>query len=647
MLQHLTKRPAHTAGRFLLWGVLCAALPALALEPATDEPEYWLETRLSGTPAGYQHEHVARIDNQATRTHTESRFVLNRMGSQVEIRSQATYREDREGILLHVSAEVGSGADVTHVSADFSEGLVRQHSTVGERSYQTETAIDSPPLGPQGIRQRSRQLLRAVGDRFEYTTFIGDYATLTTAEREVIAIESQGVDGRPAGTIVVREILAALPVPTTIWLDANGRTLRSLQDSPFGQVEAVRTDAAVRQRVAAGADLPEETYQNAVARSNMRLPQPRNIERVRIRLDLERADSTMPALDGPDQTVVEQSARHAIVEVRRSDAPKPGAASNREAGADFLVANAWLQSDHPDVKALAESLRIPAADDYTQARQLQDWVTTNMDFDAGITLVSASEAVRERRGTCLAYAVVLSSLARALDIPSRVVLGYVYTNNMWSGHAWNEVLVDGRWVALDAAVWRAGPADAARFGVARTSLENGMSSGLAELSQLYGNARITVQSHSLNGQEVSVPADQPPYRVDGRRYANPGLGLQLEAPDGFDFAELDLMYPRSEVLVLRDRSGATIALEQRAIALDDSVDLTAMLRTRGFDSVAGTTAAAFTVSGRDARMVRTAEGAAALWRDGADVWLLHGRGNGVDAAMEALLRQGISHDHAP
>ena len=51
------------------------------------------------------------------------------------------------------------------------------------------------------------------------------------------------------------------------------------------------------------------------------------------------------------------------------------------------------------------------------------------------------------------YSALFASLARDGGIPTRVVVGYVNTRvdrHGWGTHMWNEVWVDGNWLALDA-----------------------------------------------------------------------------------------------------------------------------------------------------------------------------------------------------
>lgn len=74
------------------------------------------------------------------------------------------------------------------------------------------------------------------------------------------------------------------------------------------------------------------------------------------------------------------------------------------------------------------------------------------------------EFLFERRlGFCEHFAGAYSTLARALGVPSRVVLGYhggTYNSfgDFWrvsqrDAHAWSEIYIEGRWVSVDPTIW--------------------------------------------------------------------------------------------------------------------------------------------------------------------------------------------------
>jgi hypothetical protein len=194
---------------------------------------------------------------------------------------------------------------------------------------------------------------------------------------------------------------------------------------------------------------------------------------------------------------------------------------------------------------------------------LERWVSENMIFDLGIAFAPASELIKTKRGTCLGYATLLATLARAAGIPSRVVLGYVYTLGMFGGHAWTEVLVGSTWVPLDAAVASTGIADPARIGFAASSLESGpmgLTGGAA--ARLFGGTEIKILVFGRAGRSVEVPEDAPVYRVEGNLYTNPGLGFVWEKPADFAFVQTEAVWPDPTVVGLEGPNGVRIVLRE-------------------------------------------------------------------------------------
>ena len=76
------------------------------------------------------------------------------------------------------------------------------------------------------------------------------------------------------------------------------------------------------------------------------------------------------------------------------------------------------------------------------------------DYTRGFDL--ASQVAASREGDCTEHAVFLAGLLRAFKVPARAVLGLLLLPTQAApgayGHMWVEAWVDGRWVALDAAV---------------------------------------------------------------------------------------------------------------------------------------------------------------------------------------------------
>jgi hypothetical protein len=188
-----------------------------------------------------------------------------------------------------------------------------------------------------------------------------------------------------------------------------------------------------------------------------------------------------------------------------------------------------------------------------------------MHFDAGIVFARSSEVLRDRRGTCVAYATILAALARSLGIPSRIVMGYGYLDGMFGGHAWTEMRAGDVWIPIDAAIPAYGIADPARIAFAWSSLADGQTALMAPGAQLYGNLDARVVRYALNADGPhSVASGTPAVTIDGDTYRNTGLRLQLRKPNEFRFTSTDATWPSKVVVAMEGPGGARVTLETRA-----------------------------------------------------------------------------------
>ena len=251
-----------------------------------------------------------------------------------------------------------------------------------------------------------------------------------------------------------------------------------------------------------------------------------------------------------------------------ADKPRTRPAPADKGFREFLAPNAIVQSDDAEVERIAREVvgsekdalrRVPSAG--LGERQHAHGSRNR----AG----AASEAIRQRKGTCAAYAITLASLARAAGIPSQVVMGYAYLSGIWGGHAWVEVWTGSRWVPLDGALPSTSAADAARIACARTSFAEGAGPLTSNLSRVFGNIQIEIMEFASSGASagstVKVPGGAAPFTVEGDTYRNPWLGLDVHKPADFRFTKTDAVYPDSTVVAIDDPMGNRVSLGQYAL----------------------------------------------------------------------------------
>src|SRR5262249_58062297 len=104
---------------------------------------------------------------------------------------------------------------------------------------------------------------------------------------------------------------------------------------------------------------------------------------------------------------------------------------------------------------------------------IQRWVSENIkDKNFGVAFANAAEVARDLRGDCTEHSVLTAAMCRAVDVPSRVAVGLIYADHLggFGFHAWDEVYVNRRWVAIDAA-FNQYDVDATHIKLADTSLD--------------------------------------------------------------------------------------------------------------------------------------------------------------------------------
>lgn len=136
----------------------------------------------------------------------------------------------------------------------------------------------------------------------------------------------------------------------------------------------------------------------------------------------------------------------------------------------LLVPSQNIQSEDPEIVSLAADITHGLESDFDKTQAIHEWVTNNIAYDvnsffSGSYTHNKHDAVsilRNREAVCEGYSNLTAALNRAVGIPTKKVTGEVrFGNQPWTGkvnHAWNETLIDGRWVIQDT-TWDAGAVD--------------------------------------------------------------------------------------------------------------------------------------------------------------------------------------------
>lgn len=278
--------------------------------------------------------------------------------------------------------------------------------------------------------------------------------------------------------------------PFTVTVDA----VEKLANGDKGQIEAVkiseevqgmtarawlaRDGSVMREEGALGFTLAREQRDQAlagVARQSPpdlavasqipldgRIDDPRHVARLSLRVTGEAA-SSIP--DDPPR----QSRQSNLLRISTEQVPDDpaltiesidlaGLGDPAASRSEYLAPTPFIESDDPAIAATVRAIIANERNAVHAARRLVGWVYDKIEKAPSVTVPSAREVLKSRRGDCNEHAVLLTALARAAGIPSRMVVGVVYAEGGFYYHAWNEFWLDG-WVSADA-VWNQLPVDA-------------------------------------------------------------------------------------------------------------------------------------------------------------------------------------------
>jgi transglutaminase-like putative cysteine protease len=120
-----------------------------------------------------------------------------------------------------------------------------------------------------------------------------------------------------------------------------------------------------------------------------------------------------------------------------------------ESTLQFLLPSRYCQADL--LNDLAASIVDGHPAGYPQVAAIEQWLRDEMQYVRGSSNASTSaiDTAKSKTGVCRDYAHLGIALTRSLNIPARMVVGYLYQLDPMDLHAWYEAFVGGQWFTFD------------------------------------------------------------------------------------------------------------------------------------------------------------------------------------------------------
>lgn len=430
--------------RAVLAVLLCLA-PACALATET-----WMTVMLDGRKVG-----KLKIDRDAgpdkVTTSQVLDFRLTRIKTPLAMRTELRSVESAAGDPLAFYAKSSMSAQDNLVQGEVrDDGAFQVANTVGGESRVNLL------IWPTGAALVEGQRLNMVRKGFRpgttYQTRNFDPVKQQVATVDVVVVGDEVVD-LPQGRETLHHLHQTLAGSKNtqfvdVWVNDHGDVRRGIAPLLGFRMEMAACDAACANAPDQDVDLLRAAMVEAPRPMNNLRPAP-----VRYLISV-RGNHPNPFAETDEQHVHEIGDNLYQVDVGFA------VPHSDEAGptAEDIAPNPWVQSDSPDVVAMAQRIVGDASSDIQRMRRLRSYLSdyiTEKGLDVGYA--SALETIKSRRGDCTEHAVLLTALARSLGIPARVVTGIVYVDRFGGAsrvfipHAWTQAWIANRWISFDSA----------------------------------------------------------------------------------------------------------------------------------------------------------------------------------------------------
>jgi hypothetical protein len=482
--------------KFLIGGIICFAvfltmlavrldlfdairqsrrLPADMAAASVEGRDSWLNIYQSDGKIGYAHRRLSRTaDGFAVE---ESVFMrLNTMGMVQHIHVETHGQLLNDFSLQAVQFRIRSGRFSFSARGKVSDGVleITTDSAGSNRNYQIR--LPAKPYLAAGLFDALHAADLKPGDFFSFDIF--DPVTMGTQPIKVSVIGPEDVHVMGTVAPATKIMLNFKGANQFAWLDNEGEVL---QEKGLLGMRLEKTSRRLALADIASGPIGDLTAIASVA-SNVVIERPASLQKLAIIVD--GIDLEQVHLEGGRQ--VRRDNRVTIVKEDLNQLA-PHLEVERLALLEkiFLQPSPFIQSDHPAIRDLVESIlgngrKAPLH----RARLLLEWVYKHIEKRPVLSLPDALTTLENKEGDCNEHAVLLAAMARAAGIPARVETGLVYLNGRFYYHAWN-LLYLGKWVTADA-VYNQLPADVTHIRFTSGSRQQ------SDLMGVLGRVRINV-----------------------------------------------------------------------------------------------------------------------------------------------------------
>ncbi len=387
---------------------------------------------------------TVRPDVDYVAVENEMQLKIITMGERREVKSTESLRftRTRPYSLLGGSGTTTQGPYVQTVEIEPAEGGFSARISAGGTERQMDLGQIDYTLEDVLTPELWFRTPRAAGDAFSARSFSLTDLRPSIDTYSVLGLRETHVNGVPMAYYEVTLHSSVAGEIGTALIDTAGRLISGVLGGAF----EFRLETA---EFATDFDYSADVYLLGLAEIDQGLGDPREVSG----LVMEIAGAELPSIpNSTNQSLVLNEATGTWTLSIGEDSGQPQPATPEE------IEEALAETvEHPiydqRIVDLAREATADASTDVARVRKLVHFVDRFVVDSYSAEPLTVLDLLSTPKGDCTEHALLFSTLARAVGIPSREVTGLLYLGDdvqAFGGHAWNEVVLDGHWTPVDA-----------------------------------------------------------------------------------------------------------------------------------------------------------------------------------------------------
>jgi hypothetical protein len=393
--------------------------------------EQWMGVYMQGRKIGWSHSLMRERDGGGYYLDDLTWMRMAVMGTPKEISTRVRATLTPEMRIEDVRAEISSDVSLEIAARVEGTEMALTISTAGQSQSMRMPLPETPTMDSAMV-----EMLRAEGFRAgqQMSSRVFNPSTLSVEEFSAAVKGRSPVSAMGAEREAWEVIVGGGGMEMTVWVEDDGTVLRV--DMPMG-MSLVRETA---EQARMGIEAPPDVITALSVPVSPALPD----EAAFVRLRISGVDTSGMDLDGGRQSFAD-----GVLTITREDLAAPVMPGEPEDVGDTLGPTMLIQSGDASIMAKAAEITRGADTDEERAQRIYEWVYATLMKTSVVSIPSAVQVLGELKGDCNEHTVLYTALARAAGVPARMCVGLAHQRGAFYYHAWPEVYLRGRWVAVD------------------------------------------------------------------------------------------------------------------------------------------------------------------------------------------------------